>query len=80
MGIRTKIQAGINGTLSLTGWAELAESGGVTPGDGSASRTELNTRQGRHIIAENGLGELDRIWKDRSSRLSIGVEATGKVL
>jgi hypothetical protein len=80
MGVRTEIQVGTNGGWSLTSWAELGESGSVAPCNGSAGRTKLNTGQGRHIITQNSLGELDRVRDEGGRLLPLGVETLSKVL
>ena len=64
----------------LTGWAEFGEGSGVAPGDGSTSGTKLDASQCRHIVAQNGLGELDGIGDDGGRLLSLGVETFSEVL
>ena len=62
------------------GWAEFGESSIVTPSNGSAGRTELNTSLGRHVVAQDGLSELNRVRDYRNRRFSHGIETLGKIL
>jgi hypothetical protein len=70
----------VTDTGGVTSRAELGESSSVTPSNGSAGRTELNTSQSRHIVAQDGLSELDGVREEGSRRLSLRIEAIGKVL
>lgn len=64
----------------LTGRTELSEGSGITPRDRSAGRAELDASQSRHVVAQNGLSELDGGRGKGGRRLSLGIEAVGEIL
>jgi hypothetical protein len=64
----------------LTSRNELSESSTVTPSDRSASRTELNPSQGRHIVTKDCFSELNSVGEDRNCHVSILVETIGIIL
>jgi len=63
-----------------TGGAKFAESGGVTPRDGLASGTKLDTGKSGHIIAQYRFIELDRVGQGRCRQVAVAVETLGKFL
>ena len=64
----------------LTSRAKFAESSGIAPGDRFTSRSELDTRKSRHIVAQHGLIELDGVGQQRSHQFAVGVKALDEFL